>query len=258
MASGCAPEGGRGSPSGFFPSLDVPAPVTVPLLTAATSTEPSRIRLVIATESTVFREMLARALEGQRGIQVVGTAAGRDQVLARVRERGCDIVLLDRSMPESVATVRAVLDTVPEVYVVALNVVELEDEVISLAEAGIAGYVRRDGSFDELLATVVSVAHGETALFSPRIAAALLRGIAALAAKTASPAEASKLTRREMEILRLIEAGLSNKEIAGRLGIEAQTVKNHVHHILRKLHVKRRGEAAARIRAERWRESRPE
>jgi DNA-binding NarL/FixJ family response regulator len=95
-----------------------------------------------------------------------------------------------------------------------------------------------------LVATLESATRGE-ALFSPRMAASLLRRVAALAATQPSPSAQVRLTPRERDIMRLLDEGLSNKEIAQRLGIEVATVKNHVHNILEKLQVHRRGEAAA-------------
>ena len=119
--------------------------------------------------------------------------------------------------------------------------------MLPLAEAGIAGWVTREASVDDLRATVASAAAGE-AVFSPRLAASLLRRVAALASERRVGAQATPLTRRQREILALIDEGLSNKEIARRLSIEVATVKNHVHNILEKLEVTRRAEAAALVR----------
>jgi two-component system, NarL family, nitrate/nitrite response regulator NarL len=114
------------------------------------------------------------------------------------------------------------------------------------AEEGTAGYVPRDAGLADLEACVHSVARGE-ALYTPRMAAALLRRIAALAAERRPQPPRAKLTLREREIAALMREGLSNKEIASVLSIEASTVKNHVHNILAKLDVHRRAEAAARL-----------
>src|SRR5439155_827652 len=105
----------------------------------------------------------------------------------------------------------------------------------------------REASIDDLVTVIESVARGE-AICSPRVAAGLLRRVAALAAGHGGDLPRAQLTNREREIVRLIDNGLSNKEIARALGIEVATVKNHVHNILEKLQVHRRGEAAARVR----------
>ncbi|MDQ5821587.1 MAG: response regulator transcription factor, partial [Actinomycetota bacterium] len=156
--------------------------------------------------------------------------------------------LLDVAGGDGPGVVRSLLAKAPGTMVVALGVTEADDDVLPLAEAGVAGYVTRDGTVDDLLATVESVAAGET-ICSPRITATLLRRVALLARDRGAAAEAKRgLTHREREIVDLIDEGLSNKEIAVRLRIELATVKNHVHNILDKLHVRRRAEAAAAVR----------
>ncbi len=171
----------------------------------------------------------------------MGTAADRSSTLERGTSLEPDVALVDLTMAESQQTVRALAGA--GVPVVVFGIREREDEIIEYAEAGVAGYVTRDSSLAELIDVVESVARGET-LLSPRIAALLLRRV-----KTAArPGPAARLTPREAEIVRLIDDGLSNKQIARRLTIELPTVKNHVHSILEKLEVKRRAEAAARVR----------
>jgi len=162
------------------------------------------------------------------------------------------VVLLDTAIPDNVWIVRALVAAVPGPKVVALAVPEVEREVLACAEAGVAGYVTREGSVEDLVAAVESVARGEMVI-SPRMAATLLQRVATLALEQSPAAIEARLTTREVEILDLIDQGLSNKEIARRLTIELSTVKNHVHNILEKLNVTRRGEAAARARAARER-----
>ena len=105
----------------------------------------------------------------------------------------------------------------------------------------------REGSLDDLRRAIDSVARGES-IVSPKMAASLLRRVSTLAADRAAPPAIEELTVREREIVGLIEQGLANKQIAARLNIELATVKNHVHRILEKLDVTRRGEIAARLR----------
>ena len=206
------------------------------------------IRVFIVTPIRLYQDGLASALAGTPGIEVVGSASGCDEALARVRELAPDVVLVDTAGTEGVATVRALAGVGSAVIVLAVP--EHEDEILRWAEAGVAGYVTRDGSLDDLLAMVGSVARGET-LCSPRVAASLFRRVAALAAEQGAQ-PLSRLTSRELQIVGLIGEGLSNKEIARQLHIELATVKNHVHNILEKLQVKRRGEVAARLRGDVW------
>jgi two-component system nitrate/nitrite response regulator NarL len=167
--------------------------------------------------------------------------------LARLHDTRPEIVLLDMAMAGSVASIRAIVEGASDVKVVALAVAETDHDIVACAEAGVAGYVSRDGSTGDLIATIDSVVRGET-LCSPRIAATLLQRVAALAAERGTAAPVASLTPRQREILGLIGQGLSNKEIARRLCIELSTVKNHVHSTLEKLGTHRRAEAVALLR----------
>jgi DNA-binding NarL/FixJ family response regulator len=205
------------------------------------------VRIVVVDDTRLYREGLALLLSQGGEIRVVGTAAHKDEALRSVRELQPDLALIRMSMADSVATLRAVAEVAPGVRVVAIGITETEHDVIACAEAGIAGYVLRDASVDELVATLRSVARGET-LCSPKVAATLLKRLASLAAERQTWRTHPHLTRREREILGYVDVGLSNKEIAHRLSIEVRTVKNHVHNVLEKLQVHRRGEAAALVR----------
>ena len=131
--------------------------------------------------------------------------------------------------------------------VVLLAVPELEEEILACAEAGVAGYVTRNGSLEDLVVAIDSVGRGEV-ICSARVAGALMRRVAALASERRGLPGHEPLTSRELDVAALLEAGFSNKEIAGRLCIEVTTVKHHVHNILEKLCVSRRGEAAVKLR----------
>ena len=189
-------------------------------------------------------------LEDEPEIEVVATAAGADEAVRMLREQQPDIVLLDVAIPENAWLVRGLVAAVPGTRVVALAVPEAEQDVLRWAEAGVAGYVTREASVEDVVAAVQAVARGEV-LCSPRMVATLFQRIATLALERSPASIEARLTNRELEILDLIDQGLSNKEIARRLTIEISTVKNHVHNILDKLNVSRRAEAAARVRADR-------
>jgi two-component system, NarL family, nitrate/nitrite response regulator NarL len=204
------------------------------------------IRVVILAGIRLYREGLAEILRQREGIEVVTTAASGEPEIGSIRAIVPDVVLLDMAMLDSAATVRALLQVVPGIKIIALAVPDTESHVVACAEAGIAGYVSRDGSVDDLVAALESASRGE-ALCSPRIVAGLLRRVAALALP-GEPEPPRRLTRREVEVVELIDQGLTNKEIARRLVIELSTVKNHVHNILEKLGVSHRGEAAAHLR----------
>jgi DNA-binding NarL/FixJ family response regulator len=201
------------------------------------------IRVVVASTIRLYREGLAGSLANVKTIEVVGTAVDVKASLDEIVALRADVVLADTSAAAECA--RLLADAAPEARVVALAVTEADADVIPLVEAGVVGYLTTEQSLDDLADMIVSVARGESPC-SPSLAAMLVRRVAVLAAeRRPRAAGTAALTRRELEILGLIGRGLSNKEIAAALHIELATVKNHVHHILEKLNVQGRTEAAA-------------
>jgi two-component system nitrate/nitrite response regulator NarL len=205
------------------------------------------MRVAIITDIRLYREGLADVLGRKPEIEVVGTAADGELAVDCVERLAPDVALLDMAMLDSTRTVRALVAAAPTVKVVALGVPEIERHVLACAEAGVAGYVPREGSLDDLVATLESVALGEVPC-SPRIVAGLFRRLATLAHERRPERVTRRLTARETEILQLVDAGLTNKEISRRLYIELPTVKNHMHNILEKLQLSNRAEAAAWMR----------
>jgi two-component system, NarL family, nitrate/nitrite response regulator NarL len=200
------------------------------------------IPVLFISDVRLYREGIAELLDRDGRVDVVSveTRAALEAKLDGVR-----VVLLDCTAAGAVSTARR-LSTAGAPPVVALGV-PADDEVLSLAEAGVIGFVERDAQVDGLVESIAAAERGE-AWCSPRIATLLLRRLTGLHGGRSQPREQANLTARERQILRLIDTGLSNKEIAQQLRIEVATVKNHVHNILEKLHVRRRGEAAAQLR----------
>jgi two-component system nitrate/nitrite response regulator NarL len=209
------------------------------------------IRVVIVSGIRLYREGLADLLARAEGIAVLGSTADGQSGVACILELLPDVALLDMSILEHAAMIRAIADAAPAVKVVALGVWETERHVLACAEAGAAGYVPRDASIRDLAAVVQSVSRDELPC-SPKISASLFHRVASLAHARQEPAPSDRLTSREIQILSLIDAGLSNKEIARRLSIELSTVKNHVHNILQKLRARGRSQAVAAVKGDRW------
>jgi two-component system, NarL family, nitrate/nitrite response regulator NarL len=205
------------------------------------------ISVFIAGPVRAYREGLTEALDRQDDVTVVGAAGNVEEIVARVEALAPDIVLYDPADPGSNDTIRDLTNLGNGVKVAALGVPENEPEVIACAEAGVAAFVTRDDSLAALVETIRSAARGEL-LVTPKTAATLLSRVAALGTNDVQDAADTRLTPRETEVFGLIAEGLSNKQIARRLCIELPTVKQHVHHILEKLQVSRRGEAVARLR----------
>lgn len=205
------------------------------------------IRVLIVSDIRLYQDGLSQILGAEPRLQVVGAAGDLRTAVDFARQRPADIALVDLAMAQSAATARDLHTAVPTLKIVALGVRDSETDVIAAAEAGVAGYVPRAASVADLVAVLESVGRGEL-LCSPREAATLLRRVTTLAAgREAAGLPSSALTPREREIAGLLESGLSNKDIARRLGIEVTTVKNHVHNLLEKLHVHRRAQAVARL-----------
>jgi two-component system nitrate/nitrite response regulator NarL len=210
--------------------------------------------LVIIAPIRLYREGLAALFADRNGFDVAATAVAREDGLAEVQRNKPDVVLVALGPGAGVPLVRELRATAPDVRIVVLGITDDDPEVLPLAEAGVAGYVTTDATGDESVLVVESVARGEMPC-SPRLAATLLQRVATLAQERRAPGPLGSLTARERQIVDLLGDGLSNKEIARGLQIEVTTVKNHVHHILEKLQVTRRTDAAAfvRRRAEIWR-----
>ena len=204
-----------------------------------------RIRLLVVADVRLYRENIVNSLACRGSIEVAGAASSRDEVLALVASTAPAIVVIDMATTASDDIVRSIGAQAAAVKTVAFAVGDSEEELLACVDAGVAGYVSRDASMDDLVAAIESVARGDLPV-PPRIAAALFRRLTILR-RSEREAPSLPLTARERQILLLIDEGLSNKEIAARLSIEVATVKNHVHSLLTKMQVNTRGQAAARL-----------
>src|SRR5574341_1345198 len=212
------------------------------------------IRIFIVDDNRLLREGLVSMLAEQEGIVVIGAAASGRKALEQIKDLRPEVALIDIGMPgkDGIEMTQTLRKDLPEVKVVILGMVDLTDEIMACIEAGAAGDVLKEASFDSLVETVRSVHRGES-FVSPQMAASLFSRIAELATERLPriPLSSVKLTPREVEIISQIAEGLSNKEIARRLSIEAQTVKNHIHNIFDKLQLHNRLEAVQYARERR-------
>jgi len=208
----------------------------------------SLIRVLIVADVRFYRDGLADVIARHPRCNVLGTASNRNDAVDRVRADNPDIVLLDAAMPEGLLAASEIVTCMPSARVVAIALDETPHAVLEWAEVGVSGYVPRDASLADLVAAIERTARGELQC-SAQVAAGMIRRVWALA-KVAGDRQVSDvhLTPREREIMRLVDQGMSNKDIARHLGIGVATAKSHVHHILEKLHVRGRSQAAARLR----------
>jgi len=207
-----------------------------------------QIRLLLADDHGLFREGLRRLLADHPRVTVVGEAADAQEVLRRARRLQPDIVLMDVHMPgggiEATRTIRAEL---PDVQVLILTVSESEEDLMAAVRAGAKGYILKTADFDQLLRSIDTVAAGQPA-FNREMTNKLLSQLSSLDG-TAPPKRRGdtrrELSERELEILRLIAQGASNRQIAGQLYLSENTVRTHLAHILEKLQLQNRVQAAA-------------
>jgi DNA-binding NarL/FixJ family response regulator len=208
-------------------------------------------RILLVDDQPLFRGAIAALLASQPDMEVVGEA---ENGLIGVEMAGAlrpDLVILDVDMPvmNGVEAVKLIREQVMDVKVIMLTVSDYEDHVLDALRNGAHGYLLKDLRPEQLHDMIRSVMRNETPI-SPAVAGRLLREIRdGGARKVSTPAEeqARAVTPRELEILRLVAQGLSNKEVAKRLVITEGTVKNHVHNALEKLHLENRIQAAAYV-----------
>lgn len=201
------------------------------------------IRVFIADDNRLLREGLASMLAEVDDIAVVGMASSGSQALDQIKKLIPDVALIDIGMPDKdgIDVTQALHSDLPVVKIIILGMPDLTDEIMTCIEAGAAGWVLKEASFEYLVETIRSVQRGES-FCSPQMAASLFSRVAELAG-VRIPESSVKLTPREVEVINKIADGLSNKEVATQLFIEEQTVKNHVHNILDKLQLHNRLEA---------------
>jgi two-component system, NarL family, nitrate/nitrite response regulator NarL len=204
------------------------------------------ISILIAVGVRLYRDGLATALSSQPNLRVFGTSATLDDARAAVTALRPDVLIVDVSLADVCEAIRAIRSDGPQCRILAFAVTEDIGRILDYAEAGADGFVTANGSVSDLVEAIERTAAGEL-LCSPRIAAELLRR-AARHSDQAGDDTGPGLTIREQQVFTLLKQGLSNKEIANALGIAEATVKNHVHHVLEKLQVTSRGQAAATTR----------
>lgn len=205
----------------------------------------TRVRVVIVADVRLYRDGLTATLAGYPLLHVTGAASDDAEAFSIIQRDKPDVAVVDMAMPGAFELLRSVRSEAPTTRVVAFAIAEDLSTIIECAESGAAGYVTVDGSIDDLAEAIGRAAAGEL-LCPPRVAAELFRRMADRSERrTAAGPAPGELTIREKEVLELLRPGLSNKAIANALKISQATVKNHIHHVLDKLQVGNRHQAAA-------------
>ncbi len=212
----------------------------------------SAVRVLVVDDQALFREALVTLLGARPEVEVVGEAGDGQQALERAAELQPDVVLMDLHMPvlDGIGATRRLRVEQPGVRVLALTTFDDDEDVFAALRAGALGYLLKDVSSDRLVEAVLSAARGDSVL-QPSVAAKVVARFAQLDDAPRSRAQplVVPLSDRELDVLRLLADGRSNREIATALFLAEGTVKNHVTNVLGKLGARDRTQAALRARA---------
>jgi DNA-binding NarL/FixJ family response regulator len=199
---------------------------------------------VLVSQIRLLSDCLIAAFAQDPRVKILSYCSTAPQAFQSIIETKADIVLFDARFPRGMPVVSHIRAATPWVRVVALAVNETEDNVLSWVNAGASGYVADTAPLEGVTDLVFEIVQGKQAC-STEVTGALLRRMTGHAAPMPAYGACPSLTNREREILRLVGFGMSNKEIARELKISLATTKAHMHNLLAKLNIRRRGEAAA-------------
>ncbi len=204
------------------------------------------LRLLVVEDDRRIRRFLARILEASPALQVLDTVVSGQLALKRCADLQPDVVLLDLGLPDmdGVEVTRRIKEQWPSIEILVYTVFEDEDRVLEAIRAGAGGYLLKGARAERLVEAIQDVAAGGSVV-QPRLARALLRHFQQPRPPTKQQGLQVRLTDRELEILRLIAKGLSNRQVAELLGLSRSTVRTHLEHIYQKLDVSNRTEAVA-------------
>jgi DNA-binding NarL/FixJ family response regulator len=211
-----------------------------------------KLRLLLVDDQSLFREALRTLLSLQPDFEIVAEAENGERAIALAKVHRPDVVLMDLRMPilGGVEATRRILQCVPAARVIVLTTFDEDEEVFEALRAGAAGYLLKACSADKLCESIRAAAKGASVL-EPTVAARMMAGLnhgAARNGKKLSRPLDDPLSERERDVLKLLAAGRSNKEIGAELGITEGTVKNHMTNVLEKLGALDRTQAALKAR----------
>jgi DNA-binding NarL/FixJ family response regulator len=198
-------------------------------------------RVLIVDDQTLFRSGLARLLDEDARVEVVGEAADGLEAVEKVASVKPDIVLMDLRMPnlDGIEATRKIVADHPRVKVLILTTFEADNHVIQALKVGASGYILKDSQPDAIVSSILAVAAGERVMSGP-VASRVLEMLTG----TTTPKEFyDGLTVREIEILKMLASGMANKQIAYKLKISEKTVRNHVSNMYEKLQIYDRSQA---------------
>lgn len=203
-----------------------------------------RIKVIIVDDHPLVREGLRKVLELERDIEVIDEAGDGQGAINVTRKNQPDVILMDINMPgtNGIEATRVIKREFSNIGIIALTIHEEEEYVLELVRSGVSGYVLKDIAPAKLIETIKTVAKGNSVI-DPSITNKIFGEINRLSRSKRMKEEWETLTDREMDVLKMISQGCSNKEIAKGLTISEKTVKNHITNIFRKLQVDDRTQA---------------
>ena len=212
-----------------------------------------RIRVLIADDHAVVREGTRRILEQEEDLQVVAEASNGEEAVRQALSFEPDVAIIDVAMPklDGIEATKQIKARCPTITVLILSAYDDDQFIFSLLEAGAAGYLLKTIPGRELVDAVRAVYAGESVLH-PLVARKVLNRFARIPDKGRKKEAFEVLSEREMEVLRLVTKGLSNKDIAEELCLSIRTVQGHLGNIFNKLQVGSRTEAVVRALKEGW------
>jgi DNA-binding NarL/FixJ family response regulator len=199
------------------------------------------VRVLIADDQTLFRVGLARLLEEDPRVQIVGQAGDGVEAVKLAGSLKPDVVLMDLKMPnlDGIEATRQIAASYPGIKVLLLTTFEADNHVIQALKAGASGYILKDSKPDSIVSSLLAVVAGERVM-----ASAVANRVLEMLTGTTTPKEFyDGLTGREIEILKLLAGGMANKQIAYKLKISEKTVRNHVSNMYEKLNIYDRSQA---------------
>jgi two-component system nitrate/nitrite response regulator NarL len=212
--------------------------------------KPERLRILVVSEVRLFAEGLTQALERDETVRMFQPCSDLADALCKIPELRPDILLLDATISTGPETIDLMLSVAPRLRIVVFAIAETADNIIAWVEAGAAGFIPRTTALSDLVQLLAAIMRDEQ-VCSSRVVAGLMRRLRNVASTARGHAESRALpalTVREMQVIDLICAGHSNKDIARRLNIGVATTKSHVHNLLGKLNLQRRNQVAPWMR----------
>ncbi|MFN0158342.1 MAG: LuxR C-terminal-related transcriptional regulator [Bacteroidota bacterium] len=198
----------------------------------------TKIRILLIEDNRLLREGIVAMINGQPDMRVVAASGGKDNDVLKARKAKAHVVLLDIGLETAngLRIVASFVKEAPEVKVIGMGLIPHQSDMVGFVQAGASGFILKDATVANFLGTIRTVALGGKVL-PPTMTNSLFSHVIDLALKKGKDPlrNGVRMTKRERELIVLIAEGLSNKEIALRLGIEIYTVKSHVHNILEKL-----------------------